>query len=52
MLNNVAFAALHVTVLLAGVWGALAPRAAAPETAAAGLPEDTRGHPERGRLAA
>jgi cellulose synthase (UDP-forming) len=35
-LNNVAFAALHVTVLLAGVWGALVPGAPAPETAAAG----------------
>jgi cellulose synthase (UDP-forming) len=35
-LNNVAFAALHITVLLAGVWGALVPGAPAPEAAAAG----------------
>ena len=35
-LNNVAFAVLHITVLLAGVWGALAPTAPAPEAAAAG----------------
>jgi cellulose synthase (UDP-forming) len=37
-LNNVAFAALHVSVLVAGVWGALVPRARAPESAAAGPP--------------
>jgi cellulose synthase (UDP-forming) len=35
-LNNVAFAVLHITVLLAGVWGALVPTAPAPERAAAG----------------
>jgi cellulose synthase (UDP-forming) len=35
-LNNVAFALVHVTVLTAGVWGALAPQARAPERAAAG----------------
>ena len=35
-LNNVAFAALHITVLLAGVWGALVPTAPAPEANAAG----------------
>jgi cellulose synthase (UDP-forming) len=35
-LNNVAFAVLHITVLIAGVWGALAPNAPAPEAAAAG----------------
>lgn len=35
-LNNVAFALMHVTVLLAGVWGALVPSAPAPEAAAAG----------------
>jgi cellulose synthase (UDP-forming) len=35
-LNNVAFAVLHITVLLAGVWGALVPDAPAPEAQAAG----------------
>ncbi|HEX6713963.1 MAG TPA: glycosyltransferase family 2 protein [Thermoleophilaceae bacterium] len=35
-LNNVAFALLHITVLLAGVWGALVPNAPAPEHAAVG----------------
>ena len=35
-MNNVAFALLHVTVLTAGIWGALAPRAGAPERVAAG----------------
>jgi cellulose synthase (UDP-forming) len=35
-LNNVAFAVLHITVLLAGVWGALVPNAPAPERAAVG----------------
>jgi cellulose synthase (UDP-forming) len=35
-LNNVAFAVLHITVLLAGVWSALVPTAPAPEAAAAG----------------
>ena len=35
-LNNVAFAVLHISVLTAGVWGALVPGAPAPETAAAG----------------
>lgn len=35
-LNNVAFALMHVAVLLAGVWGALVPNAPAPERAAAG----------------
>jgi cellulose synthase (UDP-forming) len=35
-LNNVAFAVLHIAVLLAGVWSALMPGAPAPETAAAG----------------
>jgi cellulose synthase (UDP-forming) len=35
-LNNVAFALLHVSVLAAGVWGALVPGAAAPERAAVG----------------
>jgi cellulose synthase (UDP-forming) len=35
-LNNVAFAVLHIAVLLAGVWGALVPSAPAPERAAAG----------------
>jgi cellulose synthase (UDP-forming) len=35
-LNNVAFAVLHITVLVAGIWGALAPNAPAPEAAAAG----------------
>ena len=35
-LNNVAFAVLHITVLLAGVWGALVPGAPAPEAAAVG----------------
>jgi cellulose synthase (UDP-forming) len=33
-LNNVAFAGLHVTVLLAGVWPALAPRSVARASAA------------------
>jgi cellulose synthase (UDP-forming) len=35
-LNNVAFAVMHITVLLAGVWSALVPAAPAPEAAAAG----------------
>jgi cellulose synthase (UDP-forming) len=35
-LNNVAFAAVHIAVLTAGVWGALAPGAPSPERAAAG----------------
>src|SRR5206468_5917950 len=35
-LNNVAFAAMHIAVLLAGVWGGLVPSAPAPEAAAAG----------------
>jgi cellulose synthase (UDP-forming) len=35
-LNNVAFALMHITVLLAGVWGALLPNAPAPEAAAVG----------------
>ena len=35
-MNNVASAVLHVTVLTAGIWGAIAPRAGAPERVAAG----------------
>jgi cellulose synthase (UDP-forming) len=35
-LNNVAFATLHISVLLAGVWGALVPTAPAPEARASG----------------
>ena len=35
-MNNVAFAPLHVTVLTAGIWAALSPRAGAPERVAAG----------------
>jgi cellulose synthase/poly-beta-1,6-N-acetylglucosamine synthase-like glycosyltransferase len=46
-LNNVAFAALHVTVLLTGVWAALAPRAAS-----AGEREEEEQQPERALEAA
>jgi cellulose synthase (UDP-forming) len=46
-LNNVAFALMHITVLLAGVWGALVPGAPAPEAAAAGPGTRERAAAER-----
>jgi cellulose synthase (UDP-forming) len=46
-LNNVAFAVLHISVLLAGVWGALVPEAPAPEAAAAGPGTRERAMAER-----
>ena len=46
-LNNVAFAVLHITVLLAGIWGALVPGAPAPEAAAAGPGTRERAMAER-----
>ena len=46
-LNNVAFALMHITVLVAGVWGALVPGAPAPEAAAAGPGARERAMAER-----
>jgi cellulose synthase (UDP-forming) len=46
-LNNVAFAVLHISVLTAGVWGALVPDAPAPEAAAAGPGRRERALAER-----
>jgi hypothetical protein len=46
-LNNVAFAVLHISVLTAGVWGALVPDAPAPEAAAAGPGRRERARAER-----
>jgi hypothetical protein len=52
-LNNVAFASLHVAVLTAGIWAALAPQARAPERAAAGPePEAAFERPLRRRVPA
>jgi cellulose synthase (UDP-forming) len=52
MLNNVAFALVHICVLTAGVWGALAPSAAAPERAAAGREPEAVAEGALRRLAA
>jgi cellulose synthase (UDP-forming) len=46
-LNNVAFAVMHITVLLAGVWGALVPTAPAPEATAVGPGARERAASER-----
>ena len=51
-LNNVAFALVHVTVLSAGIWGALAPYAPAPESAAAGREAEAAVEEPLRRLAA